>query len=251
MSDFNWLPSLRYLLLGAFPSGPLGGVALTIALSVVSALLAAVIGLTGGVTLAMTRGYVHLLLTAVIAFFRAIPVLMLIFWTFFLMPILLHVNVPGLAAVMCALALIGGAYLSHSVHAGIVSIADGQRQAALSLGLTRWQALREVILPQAARMMMPSFVNQWVSLIKDTSLAYIVGVPEFTFLANQLNNRLMVYPAQIFLFVGFVYLLLCGALQGLARLLPGRREKSMKTESEVRRPLLRVLRSFIASGRMT
>jgi polar amino acid transport system permease protein len=63
-------------------------------------------------------------------------------------------------------------------------------------------------------------VNQWVSLVKDTSLAYIVGVPEFTFLANQVNNRLMVYPVQIFLFVGFVYLLLCSALQfGATRLL--------------------------------
>jgi len=121
-----------------------------------------------------------------------------------------------LAAGIGALALIGGAYLSHSVHAGIVSIGNGQWQAAMSLGLTRWQALREVVLPQAVRVMMPSFVNQWVSLIKDTSLAYIVGVPEFTFLANQLNNRLMVYPAQIFLFVGFVYLMLCGALQALA-----------------------------------
>ncbi len=73
--------------------------------------------------------------------------------------------------------------------------------------------MREVILPQAVKVMLPSFVNQWVALVKDTSLAYIVSVPEFTFLANQLNNRLMVYPAQIFLFVGFVYLLLGGALQ--------------------------------------
>ncbi|SAK50747.1 polar amino acid ABC transporter inner membrane subunit [Caballeronia glebae] len=70
-----------------------------------------------------------------------------------------------------------------------------RRLAALSLGLTRWQALRHVILPQAVRVMMPSFVSQWVSRIKDTSLAYIVGVPEFTFLANQLNNRLMVSDA--------------------------------------------------------
>ncbi|GGD75091.1 amino acid ABC transporter permease [Caballeronia grimmiae] len=216
MSSFDWLASLRYLLLGAFPSGPLGGIALTVVLSIASALLAAVIGLVGGIALAMTRGVVHLLLTGIVAFFRAIPVLMLIFWTFFLMPILLHVNVPGLATVVCALALIGGAYLSHSVHAGIASIGTGQWQASLSLGLTRWQALREVVLPQALGVMMPSFVNQWVSLVKDTSLAYIVGVPEFTFLANQLNNRLMVYPAQIFLFVGFVYLMLCGALQGLA-----------------------------------
>ncbi|HKT91769.1 MAG TPA: amino acid ABC transporter permease [Paraburkholderia sp.] len=224
MNEFEWFPALRYLMLGAFPAGPLGGVALTIALSVVSALLAAVIGLALGVALAMTRGVVRLALTAGVAFFRAIPVLMLIFWTFFLMPILLHVDVPGLATVVCALALIGGAYLSHSVYAGITSIGEGQWQAALSLGLTRWQALREVILPQAVRVMMPSFVNQWVALIKDTSLAYIVGVPEFTFLANQLNNRLLVYPAQIFLFVGLVYLLLCGALQWSANALLARRK---------------------------
>jgi polar amino acid transport system permease protein len=216
MNGIEWVSTLRYLLLGSFPAGPLGGVALTLVLSVTSAVLAALIGLAGGIALAMTRGVAHLALMAGVAFFRAIPVLMLIFWTFFLMPILLHVDVPGLATVVCALALIGGAYLSHSVHAGIVSIGKGQRDAALSLGLTKWQALREVILPQAVRVMMPSFVNQWVSLIKDTSLAYIVGVPEFTFLANQLNNRLMVYPAQIFLFVGFVYLLLCGALQWFA-----------------------------------
>jgi polar amino acid transport system permease protein len=221
MSGIDWFSTLRYLLLGSFPTGPLGGVALTLVLSVTSALLAALIGLAGGVALAMTRGVVHLALTAIVAFFRAIPVLMLIFWTFFLMPILLHVDMPGLATVVCALALIGGAYLSHSVYAGIESIGTGQRDAALSLGLTRWQALREVVLPQAVRVMMPSFVNQCVSLIKDTSLAYIVGVPEFTFLANQLNNRLMVYPAQIFLFVGFVYLLLCGALQWFASRLLG------------------------------
>jgi polar amino acid transport system permease protein len=224
MSGLDWLPTLRYLMLGAFPAGPLGGVALTIVLSAVSALLAALLGFAGGIALAMTRGFVHLALTALLAFFRAIPVLMLIFWTFFLMPILLHIDVPGLATVVCALALIGGAYLSHSVYAGITSISEGQRQAALSLGLTRWQALREVILPQAVRVMMPSFVNQWVALIKDTSLAYIVGVPEFTFLANQLNNRLLVYPAQIFLFVALVYLLLCGALQWIANTLLVRRK---------------------------
>lgn len=224
MNGFDLWPTLRYLLLGTFPAGPLGGVALTIALSATSALLAAALGLAGGIALAMTRGVAHLALTAVVAFFRAIPVLMLIFWTFFLMPILLHIDVPGLATVVCALALIGGAYLSHSVQAGIASIGNGQRQAALSLGLTRWQTLRYVVLPQAVRVMMPSFVNQWVSLIKDTSLAYIVGVPEFTFLANQLNNRLLVYPAQIFLFVGLVYLLLCGALQWLAHALILRRK---------------------------
>ncbi len=134
MNDFDWLLTLRYLMLGAFPDGLLGGVALTVCLTLVSATLAALLGLAGGIGLAMTRGVVHLLLTAIVAFFRAIPVLMLIFWTCFLMPILLHVDVPGLTAVVCALAAIGGAYLSHSVQAGIASIGEGQRQAALSLG---------------------------------------------------------------------------------------------------------------------
>jgi polar amino acid transport system permease protein len=236
MSALEWLPTLRYLLLGAFPNGPLGGAALTVVLSVVSALLSAAVGLAGGVALSMTCGAAHLLLLGIVAFFRAIPVLMLIFWTFFLMPILLHVDVPGLAAVVCALSLIGGAYLSHSVHAGIVSIGAGQQNAALSLGLTRWQALRYVVLPQAVRVMMPSFVNQWVSLIKDTSLAYIVGVPEFSFLANQVNSRLMIYPAQIFVFVGIVYLVLCSALQWIAsRVLlraPAVRATGTDTETE-------------------
>jgi polar amino acid transport system permease protein len=209
----EWWPTLRYLLLGSFPQGPLGGAALTVAMSIVSALLSALAGLAGGIALAMTRGGLHFLLVAVIGLFRAIPVLLLIFWTFFLMPMLLHIDVPGLACVICALALIGGAYLSHSVQAGLAAVGAAQQQAALSLGMTRWQALRYVQLPQGLRIMAPSFVNQWVTLIKDTSLAYIVGVPEFTFLATQVNNRLMVYPVQIFLFVALVYLVLCSALQ--------------------------------------
>jgi polar amino acid transport system permease protein len=220
MSAPDWLPVLRYLLLGTFPHGPLGGIALTVVLTLSSAVLSALLGLAGGIMLVMSRGALHLLLLVVIGFFRAIPVLMLIFWTFFLMPVLLHIDVPGIATVVCALALIGGAYLSHSVQAGIAAIGEGQWQAAQSLGMTRAQALRHVLLPQAVRVMMPSFINQWVSLIKDTSLAYIVGVQEFTFLANQVNSRLMIYPAQIFLFVGFVYLVLCCAFQwGVTRLL--------------------------------
>ena len=67
------------------------------------------------------------------------------------------------------------------------------------------------MLPQAIRIMTPSFVNQWVALVKDTSLAYIVGVPELSFVATQVNNRLMVYPAPIFLFVALIYLVLCVA----------------------------------------
>ena len=227
--------NLPYLLLGAFPHGPLGGVALTLVLAISSALLSAALGLAGGVALAMARGPLHIALLAVIGFFRAIPVLMLIFWTFFLLPIFLHINVPGLASVVCALSLIGGAYLSHSVHAGVIAVGNAQHQAALALGLTRTQALRYVVLPQAIRIMTPSFVNQWVTLVKDTSLAYIVGVPELSFLANQVNSRLMVYPVQIFLVVAAIYVVLCTSLDWLATRLLTHHLRAEKRQQQLAR----------------
>jgi polar amino acid transport system permease protein len=208
--------NLPYLLVGAFPEGPLGGAALTLVLAATSALASAVFGLALGIALAMAGRITRAALLVVIGFFRAIPVLMLIFWTYFLLPVLFHVDVPGLVAVVCALSLIGGAYLAHSVHAGIVAVGVAQWQAGLSLGLTRFAALRHVVLPQAIRIMAPSFVNQWVSLVKDTSLAYIVGVGELSFVATQVNNRLMVYPIPVFLFVAALYLVMCTALDRAA-----------------------------------
>jgi polar amino acid transport system permease protein len=225
--------NLPYLLVGAFPEGPLGGAALTLVLAVTSALASAALGLGLGISLAMAGRITRTVLLVVIGFFRAIPVLMLIFWTYFLLPVLFHVNVPGLLAVVCALSLIGGAYLAHSVHAGIVAVGAAQWQAGLSLGLTRFAALRHVVLPQAIRIMAPSFVNQWVSLVKDTSLAYIVGVGELSFVATQVNNRLMVYPIPVFLFVAALYLVMCTALDraAITWLVRGRRVPALRVLS--------------------
>jgi len=207
----------QYLLLGTFPDGPPGGALLTLILSSISGLLSAVLGLGLGIALAMARnGLPAQLLRGVLGFLRAIPVLMLIFWIYFLLPVLFGMDVPGLLAVVCALSLISGAYLAHSVAAGIRAIAQGQWDAGTALGMTRWQVLRTLILPQALPMMLPSFINQWVTLIKDSSLAYIVGVGELSFLATQVNARLMINPAEVFLFVGAIYWVLCSLLNLLA-----------------------------------
>ena len=184
------------------------------------------LGLVLGVALAVLPGKPRLLLVALLGFFRAIPVLMLIFWTYFLLPIVFHVDVPALATVVCALSLIGGAYLAHSVYAGIHSLPAGQWAAARALGLRPWQVLRLVILPQALPVMLPSFLNQWVSLIKDTSLAYVIGVGELSFVATQVSNRVMVHPTEIFLFVALLYFLLCTSLDLAAAFLARRRRLS-------------------------
>ncbi|WP_192456240.1 amino acid ABC transporter permease [Musicola keenii] len=204
--------NVGYLMWGTFPDGPLGGAALTLALSLMAGTASALLGTLLGIALAMSRGWPGAALAAVLGFFRAIPVIMLIFWTYFLLPMLFGVDIPEITTVVCALALIASAYLAHGVKAGIAAIGRGQWQAGLSLGFGRWRVLRYIVLPQALRMMVPSFINQWISLIKDTSLAYIVGVGELTFLATQVNNRSMVYPMEVFLFVALVYFLLCLAL---------------------------------------
>jgi polar amino acid transport system permease protein len=214
MVDFSvvW-DNLPYLLWGAYPEGPLGGAALTLVLSALSGVASAIIGLAMGVGLSMLRqrGLLGLLASA-LAFLRAIPVLMLIFWVYFLLPIAFGVDVPALLTVTLALALIGGAYLAHSVHAGIRSLPQGQWMAAGALGLTRWQTLRLIVLPQALPMMLPSFINQWIALIKDTSLAYVIGVAELSFVATQVSNRVMVHPTEIFLSVAMIYYIFCLAL---------------------------------------
>ncbi|CAQ82262.1 MULTISPECIES: amino acid ABC transporter permease [Photorhabdus] len=205
----NW----RYLLFGTFPDGPLEGAALTLVISLIAGVISIVLGTVAGVALAMQKGFWVNLLAAVLGFFRAIPVIMLIFWTYFLLPVMLGMEIPEITTVVCALALITSAYLAHGVKAGIIAIGAGQWQAGLSLGFNRWQVLWYIVLPQALRMMVPSFINQWIALIKDTSLAYIVGVAELSFLATQVNNRSMVYPTEVFLFVAFIYFVMCLTLE--------------------------------------
>ncbi|ELI7995427.1 amino acid ABC transporter permease [Yersinia enterocolitica] len=229
----NW----TYLLWGTFPDGPLGGAALTLLISLLAGVASAILGTALGVALAMSRGVWAAVLAAVLGFFRAIPVIMLIFWTYFLLPIVFGVDIPEITTVVCALALIASAYLAHAVKAGIVAIGAGQWQAGLSLGFNRWQVLWFVVLPQALRMMVPSFINQWISLIKDTSLAYIVGVNELTFLATQVNNRSMVYPMEVFLFVALVYFVLCLTLDLLANCLNRRfsSQNAINKQSAIKR----------------
>nr|WP_244868913.1 amino acid ABC transporter permease [Photorhabdus noenieputensis] len=200
-------------MLGTYPDGPLEGAALTLIISLIAGAISIVLGTVAGIALAMLKGFWVNLLAAVLGFFRAIPVIMLIFWTYFLLPVMLGVEIPEITTVVCALALITSAYLAHGVKAGIIAIGAGQWQAGLSLGFNRWQVLWYIVLPQALRMMVPSFINQWIALIKDTSLAYIVGVAELSFLATQVNNRSMVYPTEVFLFVALIYFVMCLALE--------------------------------------
>ena len=211
-----------YFMVGRFPHGPLGGVLLTIYLAVASCLLSFVGGLILGLLSVSHRRWLRLPVMAFINLVRGMPLLMVIFWMYFLLPALFGKGIPETRTVILALTFFTSAYMSQIVRAGIEGIPPGQLEAALSTGLARWQAMLYIILPQALRNMIPSFVNQFVSLIKDTSLAFIVGVSELTHVATQVNNRTMAFPTEIFIFIAVVYFLLCYAFTSLSRRLEAR-----------------------------
>lgn len=214
--------NLSYFFIGRYPKGTLGGVGLTLYLAVVSLALSFIGGLVLGLLSVSRNRLLRWGSMTVIQTIRGMPLLMVIFWMFFLLPAMLGGGMTAAWTIIVALTLFTSAYMSEIVRAGITGIPKGQTEAAISTGLSHGQAMFYIILPQALRNMIPSFVNQFVSMIKDTSLAFIVGVTELTQIATQINNRTMLYPTEIFIFIAVIYFIMCFAFTELSRWLERR-----------------------------
>ncbi|MBC8018118.1 MAG: amino acid ABC transporter permease [Verrucomicrobia bacterium] len=213
--------NFTYFMIGRWPHGPLGGVGLTLYLAVVSCILSFFGGLMLGLLSISRIAWIRYPTLGFINLVRGMPLLMVIFWMYFLLPALFG-KVAENQTVIMALTLFTSAYMSRIVVAGIEGIPKGQTEAAISTGLTHWQTMLYIVLPQGLRNMIPSFVNQFVSLIKDTSLAFIVGVSELTHVGTQINNRTTAFPTEIFVFIALVYFILCFAFTSLSRWLEQR-----------------------------
>jgi len=137
---------------------------------------------------------------------RGIPILMLIFWIYFLLPRLLGTAVPNYVAGLVALIIFNAGYSAEIVRAGITAVPIGQVEAGISSGLNRLQVLRHIVLPQAFAHMTPALINQIVMVYKTTSLVFIIGVVDFFRAATIINNREF-KSLEIYLFVGLVYLI--------------------------------------------
>jgi polar amino acid transport system permease protein len=214
--------NFTYFMIGRYPDGPLGGLGLTIYLAVASCFLSFWGGLILGLLNVAKNRVLRTASLGVVNVVRGMPLLMVIFWMYFLVPALLGRPVPENRTVIVALSLFTSAYMSQIVRAGIESVPRGQTEAATSSGLNHFQVMIYVVLPQGLRNMIPSFVNQFVSLIKDTSLAFIVGVSELTHVATQINNRSFVFPTEIFLFIAVMYFILCYIFTAFSRWLEKR-----------------------------
>jgi len=226
--DFSVIvKNFDYFLWGRTFQGEVGGLLLTVLMALASGLLSLVLGI--GLAFASWLGprSLRTVLTGAADFVRGIPLIFVIFWIYFLVPALFHTEIPGALSVVLALAWFSSGAVMHSTLAGLEALPKGHREAGIASGLTEGQVFVHLLLPQALRNLVPSYVGLFASLIKDTSLAYIMNVPELTMTANQVNTRAQIYPAEIFLFTGLVYFLLCSGLSwgatALARALkPGR-----------------------------
>lgn len=209
--------NLDYLLWGRLSAGQPGGVLLTLLM----ALGAAVLALPTGIALASLAwrfpGMVRKVLYVWAEVIRGIPLIFVIFWMWYLLPLLTGGDMPGAVTVTLALAWFTAAAVMHSVLAGLLALPTGQYEAALTQGFGTQQTLWLILLPQVFRTILPSLLGIFISLLKDTSLAFIVNVPELTTVAGQVNNRVQIYPAAIFIFTGLVYYLLCCALEQIAK----------------------------------
>lgn len=211
-----------YFLIGQYPQGPLGGLALTL----VIALLGIALALPSGILLGLARSSpwaaLRLPVTGLVWVIRGTPLLMVVFWAYFFLPSLTGHKSDQFTTMLIALVVFDSAYIAEIVRAGLQGLPRGQLDAARALGLSDLQALRWVLLPQALRHMLPSLVNQFVATIKHTSLGTIIGLSELSFIANQINIQVLVKPVQVYATLAFSYFVLCFGLSQLARWLERR-----------------------------
>jgi polar amino acid transport system permease protein len=157
--------------------------------------------------------------TVLVYIVRGVPLVMLVFWSYFLVPGLIGHLVSAFTTLVVTLVIYQAAYLSEIVRAGIESLPKGQTESARSLGMSYGATMRHVILPQALYNMLPSILSQCVSTVKDTSIGYVISVQEMTFSAQQINASLLTKPFQVFFILALTYFVVCYTLTQCAHLI--------------------------------
>ena len=183
------------------------GLGLTLQLSISAIVLSVMLGVllaVGGMSSWRparwaSRGYVEC--------FRAVPLLVLLLWVYYGLPVVSGLRLDAFLAGVLSLALSDAAFEAEVFRAGLQSVAKGQREAAETLGLSRWQTFRHVVFPQAIRTILPALGNQFVYVMKMSSLVSVVGLQELTRRANELNVT-EYRPLEIYSLLVLEYLLL-------------------------------------------
>lgn len=203
----------------------LGGLGLTVKAAATGMAGAVVIGTALALLRLSRTGPIRWLATAWVEFFRGVPLLLLIFFTFSGLR-RQGIDLSPFRALVIALALYNGAVLCEIFRAGILSLDRGQTEAAYAVGLGYWQAMRLVILPQAVRRMIPAIVSQLITLLKDTSLGFVITYEELL-RRSRSTGEFFKNPLQATALVALVYIAVNLTLSRVARHLEVRQRRRL------------------------
>ncbi|MEO3872293.1 amino acid ABC transporter permease [Nonomuraea sp. B12E4] len=202
----------------------------TLQAAAVAAVLALAFGAVFGLARLSDHAWIRVPAGVVVEVFRSIPLLLLIFFIFYLAPTVAGPGDYTFMAVVVGLMLYNGSVLAEVVRAGVHAVPKGQSEAAYAVGMRKNQVMRLVLLPQAVTAMMPAIVSQLVVLLKDTALGYIIAYVDL------LNTGFKILPARFFgslipaaIVIGIIYVALNMALSYLATWLERRSRRSRKT----------------------
>jgi polar amino acid transport system permease protein len=213
-----------------------GGLQYTLLISIYAIALGSFIGLVGALLARSRFSWLRRLVWLYVEFFRMVPLFVLLLWIYYALPIAigelpdaLH-DLPGLetlrrmepfTAGVIGLSLLSGAFMVELFRAGIESVGRPQIDAGLAFGMSRALVMRRIILPQAVRRMLPPMTNQFISTIKDSSLAGFLGAAEVTKRAMLLQTQIL-HPLEIYTFLALEYISILTILTALARYLERR-----------------------------
>lgn len=205
---YSWI-NIRFLLEGLW---------ITIEVSVISIIISFILGTFLGIIRYANIKYLSAIVGFIIDIIRNLPLLLIIFFTYFGLPNI-GIKPEIIPAAIMALSIFESAMVAEIIRSGINSIDYGQTEGALANGLTKWQALRIIVLPQAIKNMMPALVSQFISLVKDTSLATIIVLPELMYHAQIIYGQNTNYIIPMFVALAVLYFIVCYSLSLFARYL--------------------------------
>ncbi len=203
----SWMPD---------PIGPAAvqfadGAKVTVELTIISGLIGIMIGVVAALGKLSTLPPVRWLANTYVWAIRGTPLLVQVLFVFYALPELVPMKLSDFYSAVVALALNAGAYNAEAIRAGILAVHKGQTEAARSLGLSPIQTFRDVIFPQSFRIALPPLVNNIVSLLKDSSLAYAIGVVELLNIGNRIQAATF-EPIPVLLTTASIYLILTSIL---------------------------------------
>lgn len=182
----------------------LEGISTTLVLATSSMAMSIVIGAALAITVEFGPRPARLIAVAYVEFFRALPLLVLLFWVFLVMPLFLGWTLTPFLSGLLALTVNVSAFVSEAFRAGIVAAGSGQRQAGFAVGMTTLQLIRRIIWPQAWRRTLPIVGSIWVGLFKDSALVSLIEVHDLMFEGRVIANRSFRY-LEVYSVVALLY----------------------------------------------